>query len=44
MYHGPSFRTPARQQPRDLLFGIEIVARAPVGVIDRLLQINQQKN
>jgi hypothetical protein len=33
-----------RQQPRNLLFSIRIVASAPVGVIDCVLKINQQQN
>jgi hypothetical protein len=44
MHHRPSLRTPVRQQSHNLLFGIGIVTRPPIGMIDRLLQINQQQD
>jgi hypothetical protein len=32
------------QQAHDIVFGHEIVAHAPFGMVDRLLQVNQQQD
>jgi hypothetical protein len=44
MNDGPLMRAPMRQQPRRLFFRFRIVARAPIGMIDRLLKIDQQQD
>jgi hypothetical protein len=44
MKNRPAVGTPMRQQARGILLGVRIVARAPVGMIDRLLQVDQQQD
>ena len=44
MQERPASPAPMRQWTRDILFGLVIVARAPVGMIDSALQVDQQQN
>ena len=42
--HRPALAAPVRQQARDLRLGLGIVALAPAGMIDGLLQVDQQQH
>ena len=44
MNQRPAFGAPMGQQARDIMFGLGIVTHAPIGMVDRLLQVNQQQD
>jgi hypothetical protein len=40
----PAFGTPVCQQARYIQFGLRVIARSPIGMIDGLLEVDQQQD